>query len=78
LLPQHEVFHDQFPVTAERQSERADDHDQQFQHAADRGWCWSEIQLARVVAMDSVSPTGLMLLICSSTSSMSATDEIDR
>ena len=32
LLPQREVFQDQFPVTAERQGECADDHDQQFQH----------------------------------------------
>jgi hypothetical protein len=33
LLPQREVFQDQFPVAAERQRERPDHHDQQFQHA---------------------------------------------
>jgi hypothetical protein len=30
LLPQREVFQDQFPVAAEHQGECADDHDQQF------------------------------------------------
>jgi len=38
-------------MAAQRQRECADDHDQQFQHAADRGWRWCEIQLGRVLAM---------------------------
>jgi hypothetical protein len=44
LLPQRQVFQNQLPVAAERQRECADDHDQQFQHAVDRGWRWGEIQ----------------------------------
>ena len=52
LLPKREVFQDQFPVAAERQGERADDHDQQFQHAVNRGWCRREIQLGPVLARD--------------------------
>ena len=51
LLPQRQVFQDQFPMAAERQRECADDHEEQFQHAVDRGWSRAEIQLGRVVAM---------------------------
>ena len=52
LLPQRQVFQDQFPMAAERQRERADDDDEQLQHAVDRGWCWRETQLGCVLAMD--------------------------
>jgi hypothetical protein len=50
LLPQREVFQNEFPVAAEGQRECADDHDQQFQHPVDSGWRWREIQLGRVLA----------------------------
>jgi len=50
LLPQRQVFQDQFPMATERQRERAEDHDEQLQHAVDRGWSWREIQLGRVLA----------------------------
>ena len=33
LLPQGEVFQDQFPMAAERQRKCANDHDEQLQHA---------------------------------------------
>ena len=52
LLTQREILQDPFPVTAERQGECADDHDQQFQHErivavagakfnADEFWKWT-------------------------------------
>jgi hypothetical protein len=52
LLPQCQVFQDQFPMAAERQRECADDHDDQIQHARilagvganfnpDEFWRWS-------------------------------------
>ena len=33
LLSQRQVLQDQFPMSAKRQRQRADDHDEQFQHA---------------------------------------------
>jgi len=50
LLPQRQIFQDQFPVAAERQRECADGHDEQLQHAAHRVWSWREIQPGRVLA----------------------------
>jgi hypothetical protein len=41
LLPQRQVFQDQFPMAAERQRECADDHDEQLQH----GGSWLELAL---------------------------------
>jgi hypothetical protein len=54
LLPQRQVFQDQFPMAAERQRECADDHDEQLQHAvivaglgekfnSDEFWRWSSV-----------------------------------
>jgi hypothetical protein len=51
LLPQRQVFQDQFPMAAERQRECADSHDDQLQHAVDPGRSRREIQLGRVLAM---------------------------
>ena len=45
LLPQRQVFQDQFTMAAERQRERADDYDEQRQHAVIGGWSCREIQL---------------------------------
>ncbi|PYQ86060.1 MAG: hypothetical protein DMG02_26180 [Acidobacteria bacterium] len=52
LLPQRQVFQDQFPMAAECQRDCADDHDEQLQHAvivvgvgakfnSDEFWRWS-------------------------------------
>ena len=58
LLPQRQVFQDQFPMAAECQRDCADDHDEQLQHAvivvgvgakfnSDEFWRWSGIDDAR-------------------------------
>ena len=69
LLPQRQVFQDQFPMAAERQRECADGHDDQFQHAVDPGWSRREIQLGRVLAMVRLTPEqGRRLLECATQS----------
>ena len=56
LLPQRQVFEDQFPMAAERQRDCADDHDEQLQHAVIVAGSWREIQLGRVLAMVRIDP----------------------
>jgi hypothetical protein len=50
LLPEREVLQDQFPMSAERQGQRADEHDEQLQHVVIVAGVYAKIQFGRVLA----------------------------